>query len=714
MSSDSMIPPSPRLVVGRDEVLAGASDVLLRPAGRDRAVALFGPAGVGKTTVALELARRLAPGFTDGQAWIDGSLLEVRRSGQQELAMRLMQAVGGEHELSPGSVASAQSMLRHRRLLVVIDGVEDAGQVLDLLPDCESPSALILTSRTRLRLDIATFSLSPLSPEQSRELLLRVLDAPSAVTDPWLLDELLHVTGGLPFAIAMAGALLAQHTGSTEELLHQLRNEVTRSSFVETPTTTTTVGMSSVLAASYAQLRPSSAALLRAIALLPGDSFTLTVLQQATNVDLDALAELVASAFVESEGDTYWTHPIVRRFAREQLGDADVDALTARLATAHLTAPDLDNTLSSHHTQNLVGLHREPSDRIEAQEYALRLATSGGDAAAEARALANLGALYLGAGHLDDAAAALQAALDAGARAGDVSTSAKAALSLGHIERNRGDVDKAEQLYVLSTRSFAELADAQGQARALASLGDLYAEQRRFEQAGHIYQEALGAMSSDDGDVRAHVEGRLAYIAQADGDIDRARTLYRAALQHANDDGERGDLWFQLAILEANETNSAAASELLERAIDAHLRAGHLHRAARPALALGALEVERGELERAMARFEEADELVKDAGEERLGALAVYGLGRTAQEMSRGDEASRLLELALALFRETNGKLGEAHALDALVTALQRSGDVAEARAAEADAEALFRQLGVQAPTSAASSLRMLMLSDSK
>jgi tetratricopeptide (TPR) repeat protein len=703
------LPPLPLLVSGRDDVLLAASDALLGTGTRDRAVALVGPRGIGKTTVALSLASRLAPKFADGQILFDAATFAPRRDAQEQIAARLVKALEPENEMRWGSIGVAQWLLRHRDVLVVIDGVEDVGQVLDLVPHRAWPSAMIITSRNALRLDVATFVLAPLSGQESTELLRRVSGDAEVLHDPRLSAELVRMTEGVPLTIGLLGALLARYPKPDPQLMRQLRNEATHSSFADV--TALPPMVRAVLAVGYAQLRPESAALLRVIGLLPDERFTLAELQQAANFNPDAILELVAADFLERDSATYRTHPIVRRFIREQLSDQEPDAIGVRLGAAHLNAPDLSHVLRRHYAAlPNMELERIPSDRVEVQEYALRSAMELGDQLAEARALSNLGALHLAAGRLDDAAAALRAAQAASDRAGAQDITAHATLALGHIERDLGSLTGAREQYEFSAHLFASLDDSDGLALALTSLGDVLLEMGDYERALASLQDALAKTAPDKVDIRARLEGRLAYLAQLTGDNKRARALYGSALGSVQDAGELGELLYRLAILEAHEANADTASELLESAFSSYMRAGLEHGATRAMLALGTLDVERGDLTSAHTRFEHAAELAM-SGDKGLRALAAYGRGLVAQKTGRKDDAVSSLELALAQFREAHDRLGEAHALNALVESLRYSGHDAEMSAAEADAQALFDQLGAT-PGDPPGTLRLLTLVD--
>ncbi|MFF1953526.1 NB-ARC domain-containing protein, partial [Kitasatospora herbaricolor] len=142
------LPADVTSLVGRRTELAELKRVLED----SRLVTLTGTGGVGKTRLALQVAREVRRAFPDGVFWV--SLAEVGEPGL--VALTVMDAVG-LRTMGPEVTAGLVDYLRDKRLLLVLDNCEHlveacADLAAELLPAC--PGVRVLAT-SREVLDIA-------------------------------------------------------------------------------------------------------------------------------------------------------------------------------------------------------------------------------------------------------------------------------------------------------------------------------------------------------------------------------------------------------------------------------------------------------------------------------------------------------------------------------------------------------------------------------
>ncbi|WP_433444939.1 NB-ARC domain-containing protein [Nonomuraea sp. CA-141351] len=197
-------------------------------------VSLDGMAGTGKTALAVHAAHRLAPGFPDGQLFVDlhGHARTMAPVEPGAALARMLRALGVPGEDVPEHLddraALYRSVLAERRMLIVLDDAADEHQIQPLLP--AGPGCrVIVTGRRRLSGlgDARNLSLDVLSPAAAVALLVDVAGRERVAGVPGDdLQEVVASCGLLPLAVRVAADRLRAHpTWSVRHLLDRLADD---------------------------------------------------------------------------------------------------------------------------------------------------------------------------------------------------------------------------------------------------------------------------------------------------------------------------------------------------------------------------------------------------------------------------------------------------------------------------------------------------------
>lgn len=174
-----------------------------------------GQGGIGKTTLAVHAAHRLAPRFPDGQLFARLSCNGVPEDPRDVLG-RFLRACGMAAADLPETLDERAETFRDqmadRRVLVVLDGAVSQDQVFPLLPG-NARCRVIVTSRTLLAgLSAAVrIRLTPFSDQSAQALETRIAGADRIGADRAAVVALNEACGYLPLAVRLAAARLAAH-----------------------------------------------------------------------------------------------------------------------------------------------------------------------------------------------------------------------------------------------------------------------------------------------------------------------------------------------------------------------------------------------------------------------------------------------------------------------------------------------------------------------
>ncbi|MEU1267711.1 BTAD domain-containing putative transcriptional regulator [Streptomyces sp. NPDC005799] len=485
--------------------------------------AIGGMAGIGKTTLAVHWAHRVAERFPDGQLYVNlrgfdpsGSVMSAGEAVRGFLA-----ALGVPPEQVPyGMEAQAalyRGLLAGGRFLVLLDNARDTEQVRPLLPG--TPGSLaIVTSRSRLSGLVAahgahTLTLQPLDAEQARAFLERRLGAARLAGESEAVAEITALCGGLPLALACVVARAAAHPHfPLSAVAAELR--AAQGSLDGFGRSDPAANVEAVFSWSLAAVSPGAARLFRLLGLHPGPDISAPAAAALAGVPVREARRLLselADVHLASEHvpGRYALHDLLRAHAAELVAsEEDRDTAVDRLYAYYVHSAHAADRILAPHADPLppgpppAGVSVEDlSDDRQASawltaEYPVlpavidAAAHSGRDRLAALLAW-SLEPFFDRRGHWHDGLAAQRTALTSALRLSEPVWEAHGLRGLGRAEGRLGLHDRSRPRLRRALELFTELGDPIGRAQTHRSLGWEADQQGDLPGALHHNQQAL-------------------------------------------------------------------------------------------------------------------------------------------------------------------------------------------------------------------------------
>ncbi|AZM87139.1 NB-ARC domain-containing protein [Streptomyces sp. W1SF4] len=549
-----LLPRAPRGFHGRAAELSALSRAA---AGEAPVCLVVGPAGVGKTALVLHWAHHGRAGFPDGRLYADlRGFGDTGEPALMEVLREFLPALGVPHGGIPESVNGAAALFRSlaadRRLLVVLDNARDSEQVRPLLPGGRR-CVTVVTSRHRLPGLIVTDSARPvavdvLGPEDGTMLLAGVLGTERVLAEPVAARRLAELCGGLPLALRVAAARLAQRPGwSLDAMAADLSDETRRLVLLDVEDT----GVQAALRLTLHQLPSRVSRLFAHLGRHPGthvDRYAAAALADTDPAAAEACLErlVVAHLVTETAPGRWAMHDLVRLYARsldagpdalgrvldhyiatglaavaaaepgneecfplsaDHLPPAAVREFADRSAAVAWYAAERDDLTLAVAASQAAGLHgrtwrivmtlwplmvwRVRDGWVPLLETALEAARADGDRHGESRVLNVLGWVLTEEGRIPEALTHLTAASALAARARDAVAEANALVVLGVARAALGGLDEAAEGCERAVELAREAGDRTVERLAMQHLARHWADAGKWRQALDTATEAL-------------------------------------------------------------------------------------------------------------------------------------------------------------------------------------------------------------------------------
>ncbi|BDI30449.1 hypothetical protein CCAX7_25000 [Capsulimonas corticalis] len=742
--------PPPRLIngalphaltelIGREDERADVAAKLRRA----RLVTLTGLGGIGKTRLAIEVARDVLPEYPDG-VWL--ASLESISDGKLVCA-RIAAVLDLQEEQNRTMLESLTDHLRRKRLLLVLDNCEHVlaacvQVAAHLLRECANVR-ILATSRESLGLTGEAAwtvpSLATPDPDhlpQGRSALVRVLMGYESVrlfveraqaaqqsfsltgTNAMTMARVSSLLEGIPLAIELAASRVnAMTIEQIEARLHDHRGLLTGGSRTALSRQQT---LRSTLDWSYGLLGDQDRLLLARVSVFAG-GWTLEAAEAvcsghgiASEQIQDLLISLVEKSLVaftdqpEDAGGRYRLLEMVRQYAagkRDALGETE--AIKDRhtdwfLALAEAAEPELRGAEQGQ------WLRRVESEHDNLRAALARIADDPQATETDLRLSGALWRFWYVRGYYREGRRNLERALARPASHIFPSARAKGLWGAGNLAYSQGEHTLARGIYEEALGIYRALGDQQGVAKILFNLANVAHYQGEADAAQASYHEALAISRALDDKVGiATALIPLGHAAQRQGDYALARSYFEECLgirRELRDSMGLAALLEDLGNLNYAQGHYDAAWSLHDEALEIRRSLGYKRAISSSLSALGLTARARDEDELARALFAESLEIRRELGDKPAIAST---LARIAEmEVSSGDygAAQALYEESEELYRQSGFRLDAAAALCGLGDVSRLQGDAVTAWARYADSLKIFRDL--PAPDNAVSSLR--------
>ncbi len=593
--------------------------------------AINGMGGVGKTTLVVHLAHKLAEQYPDGQYFVDllGFSAGAEPMTPYQAVNLLLRRSGIPPELVPSDLDGCSALWRSRtagrKIMLVLDNASDEAQVRPLLPGSAATLVLISSRRRMPSLEgVVPLSLDVMTQADGLSLFEQIVGSKRTAAEPGVAADAVALCGFLPLAIHVAAARLRDRPGwSIAYLVDHLRDHQSRSRILAAGDR----DVMDVLSWSYRHLNSRQQMMFRLLALHPGPEFNIHAAAAVSGLDLVTTATCLEDLFEVSllqqrSPCRYSFHDLVRDCARDVLrqhaDDHERNLATRRIVDFYLRSAAIWCGALGKSPYRL-----EPDIADEAQVLQLPVTT--------AEAIELLDAEYKN----------LSAAVRFAAEIGAHDRVWQLTFSLLPYFRHRNHGVEVEALWEQALQSARADQNLAGESACLTGLAHAKSVLGLNAQARELCITAIG-LSQQQNDQVMEIFQRTSYgvMLMNDNQLDDALASFTEAL----------DL----------------ASEIGDREAQAHLTNN-----------LGVICRELGRFDQAQRYFRRTLLLDEDTSSPQSQSLTLNNIAEVLFLQGEYNHANATFQDALAMSRSTATQRGEALALIGLCSVRRVQGDYA-------------------------------------
>lgn len=690
----SFIPPLMKLqrqpfFTGRE----GEVNWVLEQLDTGRTVSIVGTGGMGKTTLAGEVIWRLSPDNEPPEQYPDGIFFYSFYDNPSALiALEEIARTFGSSVIFSDPSREARQALSHKKPLLILDGAEDADNLLAVLEVCGN-AAVLITTRSRADAPDKRLDLHPLPINEAVMLLQKYAPhMPSSIA-----QKMCNIVGCLPLALKLIGDYLRSHNQDIAEVLTWLESsplQLLDQGQRRLKSVPILIGNSLIALSSFAH---EILALFGALALQP-------ISKRLINLAFDNqdhligfhIGELISYGLVICSKDTFQLiHPLIHAYVTQHL-NAPSNALK-NLATYYSTqfANKQRFNLSAdrfHMLALLIALKKYGHNK-EALSFCLALDTildrhgfwgerrsvldigkslvfeEDNGSKMHIELLKRMGQHLVNCGKARDAVSMYEQGLDL-ARKNQLKNYIGDFLGqLGRVFAELGEVEKAISYYEEARNLAIAISDQKLEGDQLEGMASLMKMTGDFNQAYQLAAQAVDLAKKDPNSLPSLVAPRIASLAglchyvgrrhESIGLLQQAIELFREMGDLRNEAASLSQMGFTYRDLGMQTENEKCQKQALKisRLIGFVKGEGY-------ALAnLGHICMDANEPEKAAELYQAAYDLFLDIGEWRGQITQLSNLSWSHQEAGKLQDGLKYAQkmLDVAKITGTSGNIGRAH-----------------------------------------------------